>query len=236
MEKVQKRNVKSEKSEKLFISQKGITLIALVITIIILLILASVTISALSGDNGILTRAGEASKQTKIAEEKEILSISYIGVIAQMQGETVDIDKLKQELINNGKNVSVSADENGIIEVEFLDSQNVYSIDDGNITKIEKTSNTFILKYNEEINTFEFYDNETWMQWFERNSDNSQNLAISLLKSIMSKINEGDEIKASVASGLSARLYYEEEGIEIIPKTTDGIQKGITYILIVKPT
>ena len=34
MEKVQKRNVKSEKSEKLFISQKGITLIALVITIL----------------------------------------------------------------------------------------------------------------------------------------------------------------------------------------------------------
>ena len=36
-------------------NQKGITLIALVITIIVLLILASVSISMLTGDNGILT-------------------------------------------------------------------------------------------------------------------------------------------------------------------------------------
>ena len=36
---------------------RGITLIALVITIIVLLILAGVTIAALSGDNGILTKS-----------------------------------------------------------------------------------------------------------------------------------------------------------------------------------
>ena len=45
--------------------QEGITLIALVITIIVLLILAAVTISALSGDNGILKRATEAKQKTK---------------------------------------------------------------------------------------------------------------------------------------------------------------------------
>ena len=38
-------------------NEKGITLVALVITIIVLLILAGVTILALSGDNGILNRA-----------------------------------------------------------------------------------------------------------------------------------------------------------------------------------
>ena len=43
----------------------GITLIALVITIIVLLILAGVTITALSGDNGILTRAADAKEQTE---------------------------------------------------------------------------------------------------------------------------------------------------------------------------
>ena len=45
--------------------QKGITLIALVITIIVLLILAAVTINALSGDNGILKRATEAKQKTR---------------------------------------------------------------------------------------------------------------------------------------------------------------------------
>ena len=42
---------------------RGITLIALVITIIVLLILAGVTINALSGDNGILKRATEAKQK-----------------------------------------------------------------------------------------------------------------------------------------------------------------------------
>ena len=50
---------------------KGITLIALVITIVVLLILAGITIAALSGDNGILTRAREAKEKTKQAQKEE---------------------------------------------------------------------------------------------------------------------------------------------------------------------
>ena len=50
---------------------KGITLIALVITIIVLLILAGVTIAALSGDNGILKRAAEAKEQTNQKNDEE---------------------------------------------------------------------------------------------------------------------------------------------------------------------
>ena len=48
--------IKTAKKQKLKES-KGITLIALVITIIVLLILAGVTIATLTGDNGILTKA-----------------------------------------------------------------------------------------------------------------------------------------------------------------------------------
>ncbi len=50
---------------------KGITLIALVITIIILLILAGVTIATLTGENGILTKAQKAKEQTEIASQEE---------------------------------------------------------------------------------------------------------------------------------------------------------------------
>ena len=57
-------------------SNKGITLIALVITIIVLLILAGVTIAALSGDNGILTRAKEAKEKTEQAQENESKTLS----------------------------------------------------------------------------------------------------------------------------------------------------------------
>ena len=54
----------------------GITLIALVITVIVLLILAGVTIAALSGDNGILTRAKEAKEKTEQAQKDEEKTIS----------------------------------------------------------------------------------------------------------------------------------------------------------------
>ena len=51
--------------------KKGITLIALVITIIVLLILAGISISMLTGNNGILTRAQEAKNKTEEAEKEE---------------------------------------------------------------------------------------------------------------------------------------------------------------------
>ena len=52
-------------------NQKGITLIALVITIIVLLILAGVSIAMLTGQNGILTRATDASVANDKAEVME---------------------------------------------------------------------------------------------------------------------------------------------------------------------
>ena len=55
--------------------QNGITLIALVITIIVLLILAGVSIATLTGENGILTRANDAKVETRgaaVEEEKDL--------------------------------------------------------------------------------------------------------------------------------------------------------------------
>ena len=56
----------------------GITLIALVITIIVLLILAGISISMLSGDNSILRRATEAKEKTDEARNKEDMALKYI--------------------------------------------------------------------------------------------------------------------------------------------------------------
>lgn len=51
--------------------QKGITLVALVITIIILLILAGISIATLSGDNGLFNRARQAKNNTLDAQNRE---------------------------------------------------------------------------------------------------------------------------------------------------------------------
>ena len=45
---------------------KGITLIALIITIIVLLILAGISIATLTGDNGILSKAQEAKTKMQL--------------------------------------------------------------------------------------------------------------------------------------------------------------------------
>ena len=58
---------------------KGITLIALVVTIIVLLILAGVSIAMLTSDNGILTQANNVKKQTEISSEKEAIQLTMIN-------------------------------------------------------------------------------------------------------------------------------------------------------------
>ncbi len=75
---------------------KGITLIALVITIIVLLILAGVAISTLTGDNGILTKAVTAKKNTENASAKERIQIEVLG---SYEGNgTLDVDTLKSNI------------------------------------------------------------------------------------------------------------------------------------------
>ena len=55
--------------------KRGITLIALVVTIVVLLILAGVSISMLSGENGIITQAQTAKLETRGAEVEERVNI-----------------------------------------------------------------------------------------------------------------------------------------------------------------
>lgn len=65
------------------LKNKGITLIALVITIIVLLILAAVSIATLTGENGILNKAMRASEESKIERYKEEINLIIIDEIAE---------------------------------------------------------------------------------------------------------------------------------------------------------
>ena len=66
---------------KKFKNTNGITLIALVITIVVLLILAGVSISMLTGDNGILTKASEAKEKTQKAQAEEEVRLAVLASI-----------------------------------------------------------------------------------------------------------------------------------------------------------
>ena len=71
-------------------NQKGITLIALVVTIIILLILAGISIATLTGENGLLNKANVAKEESKKAEYKEELEL--IGQELQIEQKTENFD------------------------------------------------------------------------------------------------------------------------------------------------
>ena len=72
-----KEKLEIKKKEKIKKDKmRGITLIALVITIIVLLILAGVSIAMLTGENGIITQAEEAKNETEKAGVEEAVDIA----------------------------------------------------------------------------------------------------------------------------------------------------------------
>ena len=65
------------------VNKKGITLIALVITIIILIILAGISVATLTGDNGLFSRAKQAKMQTRYKNAKETVEIKIMEIISE---------------------------------------------------------------------------------------------------------------------------------------------------------
>ena len=60
---------------------KGVTLVALVITIIVLLILAGVTLSMVMGDSGIFSKANKASTETTISSAKDAVRLATLEAV-----------------------------------------------------------------------------------------------------------------------------------------------------------
>ncbi len=114
--------------------ERGITLIALVITIIVLLILAGVSIAMLTGENGILTQATNAKESTDKATEEEKVNMAVLGSSIADNGysEILDEASFRQELTNqfgnNGYDLVVNGDGSFIITVK--ESQRKYYVND----------------------------------------------------------------------------------------------------------
>lgn len=111
-------------------NQKGITLIALVITIIVLLILAGISIATLTGKNGILTQAGNAKEQTEIGSEKEIVEIAALAVSMADRGNNITKSNLQKELDKlTGENETEVIEDDKDFIVKFIKSDRYYKVD-----------------------------------------------------------------------------------------------------------
>ena len=115
--------------------ETGITLLALVITIVILLILAGITINAITADNGIIGNAGRAKEETEIVNEKEIVEKATIQAMGNNKYGNIEESELQDELdkeIEEGK--TKATDIGDEFEVIFIDSNRYYIVDkDGNV-------------------------------------------------------------------------------------------------------
>lgn len=98
------------KRNKLTKQSKGITLIALVITIIVLLILAGVTIATLTGDNGLLRKTIEAKFKSEIKQYEEELRLSISAEETETLGNRTNIINVPKKDLEGNDNENYETD------------------------------------------------------------------------------------------------------------------------------
>lgn len=122
---------------------KGITLIALVITIIVLLILVGVTIVSLTGENGLLERAANAGKDTEEATEKEKLQIEVLASF-DTDGH-LNMSALKSNINSHISGATADDTTEFPLTIKYTATENEYKIDEhGNVEKTKVTDRTGI--------------------------------------------------------------------------------------------
>lgn len=118
-------------------ANKGITLISLVITIIILLILAAVSINVIFGQDGMIQKTKDAKTKTEIAQEKEILQFSLADIMLENNGKLVfDEETLKNAIERNSniEGIEVEKITDDMYMVTFTTSGRYYEVNsDGNV-------------------------------------------------------------------------------------------------------
>ena len=116
-------------------NQLGITMIALIVTVIVLLILAGISIATLNGDSGIIKKSKEAKEQTEISEETEVVNRATVQAMGNnKKGDLIESELQEQldKIASSGKTeVTDTGDE---FEVLFKESNRCYTLDkEGNI-------------------------------------------------------------------------------------------------------
>ncbi len=163
-------------TKKFLKNSNGITLIALVITIIVLLILAGISISMLAGDNSILQKTTTAKQTSERAEAKEQAQMDIMAYItdktANHQDASIDDEKVKDILTGksyvktaNDTSFTTAKGEYVIPYSELYQSSNVTPSEPG--TSTDKS--TIILSALENANYF----NDVWYKSSIRISDTS---------------------------------------------------------------
>ena len=215
--------MKNKLKEQLKIN-KGITLIALVITIIVLLILAGVTIATLTGDNGILTKAQNSKEKNaqKTVEEQINLAVQASRI---NEGLVIDKDILEQELTNNG--IEITKSENDELPWTVKKDGYVYTISENGEVKEKEgiaitTGDIEILKGSTEGKkvSAQILSGETGtIKW-----EHTGNITLSeageneVTVKVNSNANAGDI--ATITAKIEGKTYQDSINVKIVAQVT----------------
>ena len=127
----------NKKTYKVKKKEKGITLIALVVTIIVLLILAAISITMLTGDNSILNQTGNAKNETEKASAREELELEVLG--SYDSALDLNLDKIKSNC-ESRLGATVTKDDDSLL-VKYKGY--IFLVDDeGNVTPFDTITKT----------------------------------------------------------------------------------------------
>ena len=202
----------------------GITLIALVITVIVLLILAGVTIATLTGDNGILTRVQEAKEETEQAQkdEENILN-SYEDKINEYVGidwDTVlsNVQKHPDQKISTA--IGVGTDGRAV----NMDLWEYTLLDDGTyaLNDLESVAQTGTRTAGYTGNIIDGKIEGTIPQYIKSNTDN-EFIKVTSLQSMFYGIS--DLIEAPVIPSMVTNLKetFQNTGLKEMPEIPNGV-------------
>ena len=214
-----KQNLKERVNGK-----NGITLIALVITIIVLLILAGVTIATLTGDNGILTKAQNAKEKNaqKTVEEQINLAVQASRI---NEGLVINKEILEQELTNNG--IEITKSENDELPWTVKKDGYVYTISENGEVKEKEgiaitTGDIEILKGSTKGKkvSAQILSGETGtIKW-----EHTGNITLSATEgneitvNVNSNANAGDT--ATITARIDGKTYQDSINVKIVTQVT----------------
>ena len=192
--------------ERALKTNTGITLISLVVTIIILLILAGISIGMLSGDNGILGQAGNAKTQTDVAQEKEIIDIAVVHAMGKSKYRDITKDNLDTELNKNSEIESTEQTNKGIV-VTFKSNRAYLVNSDGDVSSY----------YDITIGNLVVKDGNTVLEENCKSVQSGKSLTINFEASI-----SGGSITSITPNIAYTTVGETKKTFTIIGKTSDG--------------
>ena len=192
---------------------KGITLIALVITIIVLLILAGISVSMLAGQNGVLTRATEAKVKSESSTGQEMNNLNGMSSLID--------SKLTQEVV--GKEEDWDVDESSQTLTSYKGSY-----DSDKIVIPNKVGNTYIKKIGDGSNALGFTDEATQNKTIEIPEGIEEIASNAFRQTYLSGELKLPSTLKKIGEGAFSNCYYIT-GSLVIPDSVEEIGASAFY-------